>query len=235
MRFFNWWVRSSIIGCVLQHSFRMLLPSYSGTSEQRTLGGSISEAPPLTVPTSISDSTSYSDSSILKQNCQAERNSALLSCFLAISGNGDELLDVANISYSDACIYSMLKANSSHVKRMVEALSADAKLLSDHGSVPMPLQIPSVIPGSIPIPSPNACHTATSTDVSNVTSDVTSDAAITTSPSPARSAIPTSKPHETFPTTNAPVLVISGAKSLPLPTIYLLLIGLVTHKAIYIP
>lgn len=60
---------------------------------------------------------------------------ALFDCFGRV---GQELLEVNDITYTDACIYSMLRGASPHIGPMMTAVVADAKLLPNRGRVPMP-------------------------------------------------------------------------------------------------
>lgn len=85
------------------------------------------------------DSKSYIDGDYLNQNCQTVRGPVLRDCFVVINSPGlESLLLISNVSYADSCVYSMLKAENEHVKVMMEAVTRDATLLLDHGTVPRP-------------------------------------------------------------------------------------------------
>ena len=92
------------------------------------------------LPFPPTDSKSYIEGDYLNQNCQTVRTPALLDCFGVITRPGldSSLLFFNNVSYADSCVYSMLKAENEHVKVMMEAVTRDATLLVDRGTVPRP-------------------------------------------------------------------------------------------------
>ncbi len=114
------------------------------------------------------------------QNCQAERNTAVINCFFLPILSDRRLLDVENISYVDACIYSMLKADSSSLSMLMDALGQDALLVPNYGTVPMRPQVLPVGPirrpeaeGSISLPPEcdNRDTTTTTTTMVAMTTD----------------------------------------------------------------
>lgn len=68
---------------------------------------------------------------------------ASLDCFIRI---GQELLEVDDITYTDACVYSMLRSANPRIGPMMTAVVADAKLLPNRGRVPMPSSCSTVLP-----------------------------------------------------------------------------------------
>ena len=126
----------------------------------------------------IADSQSYSDSATLTQNCLNQKNDAVTSCFSFIVLLSDELQAVTNITYFQACTYSLLRANSSHVRRMTDSVAEDAILLRDGGPIPRPLQVAPAAPALTSLPSSNTCHTETVLDditTETVLDDITTE------------------------------------------------------------
>lgn len=112
----------------------------------------------------------------LNKRCKESHTNAVIQCFSVQRG----LLDVTNISYSDACIYSMLQSPTSHSQKMMQAIADDARLLPNVGFVPtrLPPHIINAIntpirittPTSETTPTPAESSTAGSREVSRTMS-----------------------------------------------------------------
>lgn len=89
---------------------------------------------------------------------------AYFDCFSRV---GQELLEVHDITYTDACIYSMLRGASSHIGPMITAVVADAKLLPNRGRVPMPSSCSTVLPIP-PTETANLMITAVTRDTASI-------------------------------------------------------------------
>ena len=89
----------------------------------------------------------------IKSNCSDDETRALLSCF--VNGgvvNQDNLVDVTNNTYLEACVYSMFKTKSAEVLSMIKAVAGDAMLLVNIGDSPTPQQPTN--PHAFPLSSP---------------------------------------------------------------------------------
>lgn len=93
--------------------------------------------------------TSFFDT--IRWLCPTDNTLALESCFTYGGvANVQQLEDVHNNSYLDACVFGLLKANTSEALTMISMIAEDAKLLVDVNTITSPS-----IPSRPPIPSPS--------------------------------------------------------------------------------